>query len=150
MAVLEEAAVAPGTNATIVPVLAVVAMQAVGAFAPLSIAAKNLSTLVTQGEFLGDSERARPVVLIPTLVALVTCPGQMIEIAEIAALGDGLGIKGPDSRVVGTGKTLVDTLVCGIEQDVSHLWSRGLLGVEVDDKVGAQLGSTGKRNGRNW
>lgn len=127
-----------------------VAMQAIRAFAPLSIATEDLTAFVTQGEFLGDSKVGRRIMLVSTLVALVAGAGQMIEVAEIATLSSGLGIKGPDRRVVGAGKTLVNTLVCGIEQNVLQLWSGGLLGVEVDDKVGAQLGSTSKGDGRRW
>lgn len=90
-------------------------VQAIEALAPLTIAAGNLATLVTKGQLLGASEAGSRLVLVSTLGALVAGTGQMVVIAKVTALGAGLGIERLHGSVIGTGKALVNTLVCSVE-----------------------------------
>lgn len=72
MCILEEAFAAPRTSLSVVCILAMVSVQTIGALAPLTIDTCYLTTLVTQGKFLGRAELRKYVMLITASIALVT------------------------------------------------------------------------------
>lgn len=77
MCILEEAFDAPRTSLSVICILAMMSVQTIGALAPLTIDTFYLSTLVTQGKFLGRAELRGNVMLITASIALVAIIAKM-------------------------------------------------------------------------
>lgn len=103
-----------------------------------------------EGNPLGRGQLRLDLMLVLAALALVAGSDQVVEVAEVGALRPSLVLEGLDGRGIGLRETLIDALVGRVEEGVPFGFGSGrLLGVDIDDRATAQLGSDGPRR-RRW